>query len=274
MRRILISPLLHFFALGELIFAIFAVLDDTPPAPPDTITLSVAGARQLADQFSEKWSRPPSENELTSMMQAWAKDEAMVREALALGLDRGDEMIRQRLNVKMRFLAESRAATLVPTDADLQAYLVKHRNKFEIPAMIAFVQIVLPDDEAEQSVIRQAVKTGTDPATLGVPSLLPASVPLTRLAAIDRIFGGDFGAALGAQADGIWSGPIDSAFGSHLVRVTNRTKAVLPPLNDIRDRVETGWRADQAHNLREAFMRDTIARFDVSLPAVAEVLSP
>jgi hypothetical protein len=122
--RIVRSPLVHFFLIGAAIFAVFELVSDRPEdQSADVITLTPEAAGRLAERFTATWFRPPTPKEMEGLMRSWSLEEVYVKEALALGLDRGDEVVRQRLNLKMQFLAESGAALLEPDDATLQAYL-------------------------------------------------------------------------------------------------------------------------------------------------------
>lgn len=275
-RKILLSPLVHFFALGGLIFAIFAVVNDDPDPAPDTvdfITLSPSEAERLVEQFSSTWNRPPTGEELSGLMQSWALEEAFVREALSLGLDRGDAVVRQRLRMKMQFLAEAGAATGEVDDAVLQTYLEENEERFVQPQQFSFDQILLPtptSEAVERSLARLA--DGADATTLGQPTLLPASMPLTAAPLIDRTFGSGFGASLGGLPVGEWAGPVESGYGLHLVRVSGMTDGRLPPLADIRDRVEAEWRAADARRMRESFGDALLERYTVNLPDADRVL--
>lgn len=267
------SSFVHFIALGGLIFVVFAMLDDTPSAPPpDAIVLTAPEAARLVDQFTATWRRPPTAQELEALMQSWAVEEANVREALELGLDRGDAVIRQRLNLKMQFLSESGAAVLEPEDAELQAYLDANPERFMQPPDIAFEQVLLPEEGAA-SEIRVLLENGADPATLGVASLLPSFFPMTPAPVIDRTFGAGFDATLAALPLNSWQGPVPSGYGQHLVRVTDRSDPTLPPLSEIRTRVEAEWRADRTKTLRESYTQAMLARYSVTLPDAGEVLN-
>ena len=275
-RKILLSPLVHFFALGGLIFAIFAMVNDDPDPAPDTvdfITLSPSDAERLVEQFSSTWNRSPTAEELSGLMQSWALEEAFVREALSLGLDCGDAVVRQRLRMKMQFLAEAGAATGGVDDAVLQTYLEENEERFVQPQQFSFDQILLPtptSEAVERSLARLA--DGADATTLGQPTLLPASMPLTAAPLIDRTFGSGFGASLGGLPVGEWAGPVESGYGLHLVRVSGMTDGRLPPLADIRDRVEAEWRAADARRMRESFGDALLERYTVNLPDADRVL--
>lgn len=274
-RTVLKSPLVHFFALAGVIFALYTVLDDAPAAPaPDAITLSPEEAGRLVTRFTKTWNRPPSADEVKGLVRAWALEEAYVRDALALGLDQGDQVIRQRLMLKMQFLAESGAEAEHADDAALQAFLDKNPERFRQPARLAFSQVLLPPGQAEEaSKIRAALENGANPATLGKASLLPGTFPMTPVPAIDRTFGDGFGETVAGLPVGRWEGPVKSSYGLHLLRVTGRTEAALPPLAEIRSRVETEWRAAKAREMREAFEKALLARYTVTLPTAEEVLA-
>lgn len=270
--KFLKSPLLHFFAIGGLVFLLFAFVNDDPPAArPDQIVATPEQAKRLVEQFAATWNRQPTRDEVEGLLQNWALEEAFVREALSLGLDRGDAVIRQRLNLKMGFIAESGAAAMAPDDAELQQYMEANSDRFTRPARMGFQQILL-EDESRIEKLSAALKDGADPSTLGKGSLLPGAVPMTPAPAIDRMFGTGFHSSLARFPKGSWEGPVKSGYGLHLVRVTDRTDAVMPPLADIRERVEVEWRSARAKEMKEAFGQALLDRYAVSLPSAAEVL--
>ncbi len=126
----------------------------------------------------------------------------------------------------------------------LQDFLDANPDRFTRPARIAFEQVILPE-EGSASEILAALEGGADPSTLGTASLLPPVLQMTPVPVIGRTFGEDFQDALAELPEGGWHGPVTSAYGQHLVRITGRTKPVLPPLSEIRDQVEAEWRGER-----------------------------
>ncbi|NDW00839.1 peptidyl-prolyl cis-trans isomerase [Salipiger sp. PrR002] len=275
MQRILRSPLLHFFVIAGAIFGIYALLDDTPEAPPpDAITLSVAEAQNMRERFAAVWNRQPTPAEMDGLLSNWAREEAMVREALRLGLDSGDAAIRQRLAQKMEFIGESGAAVLEPDEAALAAFVETHRERFALPARYAFEQVLLDEqDPGEIEALRVKLQEGADPMLIGRGAMLPPALPLTGAPAIDRSFGSGFHSALAELPKGQWQGPVQSAYGLHLIRITDSAAPELPPLEAIRDRVEAEWRAAKAKEMGAAFSEALMERYEITLPSSEEVLA-
>lgn len=272
LTSLLRSPLLHFFVLGGAIFAAFALLDDTPEAAaPDAIVLGPEEAGRILGRFEQTWNRPPSPPELEGMLRAWALEEAYVREATALGLDQNDPVIRQRLSLKMRFLAESASAVAEVDDETLQAHLEANPDRFRRPATLAFRQVPVSADAAQAT--REALNGGAAPETLADSSLLPVRFEPTPAPVIDRSFGTGFAAALAELPRGGWQGPVESGFGLHLVEVTAYAEGGLPALDGIRETVAADWRAEQGRKSQEAFAEALLARYSVELPSAEEVLA-
>jgi hypothetical protein len=274
MKRLLREPLLHFFVLGSAVFALFAVFDTTPPVAANQLVITEDDARRLAAEFEATWRRPPTVEELGFMIGERLREEVYVREALALGLDRDDTVIRRRLQLKMEFLTESGAAAVAPDEATLQAHLDAHPERFAEPELVTFEQILLHEgigaEEAE--LVEARLNTGGDPGASARPTLLPPAFRLSPAQVVDGTFGAGFFEALGELPVGDWSGPVDSALGRHLVRVTERREARLPALAGIRDRVEMDWRAAFAETLRTERYEALRARHEVVLPDAAAVL--
>lgn len=127
-RSILREPVVHFLALGALLFLLFHGRGE-PGSGDHRIVVSRARVERLASEFSGTWQRPPTRDELDRLIDDYVKDEVAAREASALGLDRGDPVIRRRLREKLELLVEDEPAA-PPTDAELRAWLDAHPESF------------------------------------------------------------------------------------------------------------------------------------------------
>lgn len=276
MREFLRQPLLQFFLLAAAIFGLNAIFDDAPEAPDKpSIVVSSQDAQWLASQFQATWRRPPSEAELSGLMDEFVREEIYVREALALGLDQGDTIVRRRLRQKMEFLTEAGAEAATPDDATLQTYLEANSDRFAVAARVSFDQIIVPNaaPEALESLFEQ-LADGVDPQELARPSLLPGEITQSPPQTVDGIFGTGFFAAVADLPVGEWQGPITSGFGAHLVRLTELEPSQLPSLADIRDRVELDWRAQMARDLRLQRYDELKAQYAIETPNPSDVVLP
>lgn len=274
MRAFLTSPLVHFFGLGAALFLVFELRSDAPDLPPqDAIVLTPETARGLAERFVATWRRPPTAQELENLMEAWATEEAWVREALELGLDKDDAVIRQRLSHKLRFITEAQSTALVPDDAVLQAFVAENPALFTTPVRLSFEQVPVADDlpEPQLAALKQALQQG-DATPAGPLGLLPGALEDLPLAVIDRSFGTGFGASLLTRPQGEWSGPVNSAYGRHMVRVGAIRPAAMPLFDEIREKALLEWQAVERTRLQAEAEAAIRARYDIILPAPEDVL--
>ena len=139
--RVLREPLLHFLLIG---LALFLYYGHVAPRDSDNrrIVVSQAQVEDLARQFQATWSRPPSPQELSSLVDSYIHDEILYREGESLGLGRDDVVIKRRIRQKLDVMAEEEIARDAPTDAELEAYLKAHPSAFERPATLSFEQIL------------------------------------------------------------------------------------------------------------------------------------
>lgn len=277
MMRLSRDPLLHFFLIAAAIFGLYAVVDDSPPpVAANRLVVSENDARLLMAEFEATWHRRPTVDELDHMIAQRVREEVYVREALALGLDRDDAVIRRRLQTKMEFLTESGADAADPDDATLQAHLDAHPERFAEPPLVAFEHVLLDERIGRDgvAVIEARLNRGGDPGEAARPTLLPAAFRLSSAQVIDGTFGMGFFESLGALPLGTWTGPVQTPLGQHLVRVTERGEARQPALAEIRARVEQDWRADFTARLREERFNALLSRYEIVRPDAAAVLTP
>ncbi len=253
--RLLREPLLHFLAIGSLIFLLFAAVDDTREAPTDVIVVTPERVNQLAAGFRSVWKRMPTDDELDALIDEHVHEEVYYREALALGLDRNDTIVRRRLRQKMEFLMDTGAYLLEPSAGKLEAYFAANEQTYRRGPRLAFEQVYLGETPGAETITRALSALQSDPATgpstLGERTLLPAQLGLSPPNAIDGVFGKGFFERLAELTPGVWAGPVASAYGVHLVRIGESLAARTPPLEETRDNVLRDWKAAKARELRD-----------------------
>ena len=271
--RVLREPLLHFLIAGGVLFAVLSsggqVTVEAPPA--NRIVVTAQDVARLSRAFEATWRRPPTADELARLIKDHIEQEIYVREALALGLDQGDAVVRNRLRQKMEFLTQAMAGTGEPSDADLAAYLAENAARYSTPGLTGFDQVYLgpnPDRETVSAVLT-ALNGGADPGSAGAQTLLPVSLRPSVAQAIDGAFGGGFAAALAGLPLDAWGGPVRSGYGLHLVRVTARTAPAPGELAVLRDRLADDWRRERTAEAAEAWLQARQEAYDIILPPEA-----
>ena len=273
------EPLLHFLLIGAALFAVDAWLRPAAaPAASTEIVVSEARIASLAQNFRRTWQRPPTKEELDGLVESFVKEEVLVREALALGLDRDDAIIRRRLQQKMEFVSEEAAALAQPTDEDLARYLAANADAFRAEARVSFAQVYLDPRRRAATLAVDAKRLldalngarPPDPAQLGDRLLLlEPGYQNAPQAEVARLFGADFAEALVKQPVGQWIGPIASGYGAHLVRVDALMPGGTPKLDEVRPLVEREWANARRQELGKAFYDRLRARYTIKVPMPA-----
>jgi len=271
-RTLLGEPMLHFLLIGIALFAAYQWR-----APVDSAGRAIVITRGVVDDLVNQHvaarGREPSATELNHLIEAYVRDEILYREGVKLGLDRDDLVVKRRVRQKIELIAEEDAATQAPTDADLSAYLAANPARFVQPAALTFEQVFLGQSTARPAVVHavavtgEALRNGIDPQALGEPTLLPSRMTQTPADLVARDFGDAFAAALVNAPVGEWVGPIDSSFGTHYVRVSERTPAMNPPLGAVRDQVVREWENERRVRARTDAYAKLRGEYDVSVEA-------
>ncbi len=235
-RRLVREPLVHFLVAGALIFAVWGGGGD---AADRSITVTEAQVRGLTEQWELQWHRQPTPAEVDGLIRDLIKDEVYYREAVRMGLDTDDIIIRRRMRSKMEFLVAAQAENEVPSDAALQKWLDTHPRDYATNPLLSFDQIYVGSDPERA---RTALAKGTDPATVALPLSVPPALDNAASGDIDRQFGDGFAKAVAALPPGRWAGPVASGFGQHLVRLRKLTPGAVPSLSTVRKAVENDWR--------------------------------
>jgi hypothetical protein len=270
--HILHEPLVHFLLLGAVVFGVFALVGERDRAQTGQIVVTPGHIEHLTVSFTRTWQRPPTASELAGLIEDYIREEVLYREAVAMGLDRDDTIVRRRLRQKLEFLTEEAAETASPSDAELQAFLHEHADAFRVEPRLAFRHVYLSrerrgdtiDATARELLAQLATSAAaTDTAALGDPFLLPHAFVLLSRHEITRLFGDAFATQMQHLEPGRWTGPIESAYGLHLVFIHERTDGRLPALDEIRQAVQREWLTACRKELNEQFYQRLRSRYTV-----------
>jgi parvulin-like peptidyl-prolyl isomerase len=259
------EPLFHFLLIGAGLFLIFgwrggpASLPAGQTSPPSAkIVITQDDIDQTITTFTKTWQRPPTEEEAKGLVEDLVRNEIYYREALVIGLDRDDSVIRRRMRQKMEFILEDITAQVEPTDEDLRAFMKKHPDSYLVDPEIAFRHVYVNAAKRGKNAGTDALEilarlnAGADPDAVGDPFLLASDVPLSPLWDVSKQFGEPFGRKLLELKQNSWAGPVPSGFGLHLVFVRKRTGGRLADLKDVREMVKRDWMAERQKELKDA----------------------
>jgi hypothetical protein len=274
MKRVLREPLLHFLLLGTAIFAAYGLVSKPRSDEPGKIVISAGQVAAMAEGFTRTWRRPPTRVEIEGLIRDQVQEEVYCREAMALGLDKEDTIIRRRLRQKMEFVSDDVAALAEPTDDELSAFLKSHADTFRVQREFTFSHVYLNLERHGENLARdtaqllarlQQAGDKADISELGDSFLFEHKFQSLPASEIVKQFGEKFAAKLGELSLGQWHGPVESGYGVHLVWINERTEGRLPALAEVRDAVRREWGTARRLESNEKFYQELLKRYTVTI---------
>lgn len=274
------EPLFHFVVLGLAIFAVFAFASDRLATDEElTIRIAPSDIELLSATFERQWQRPPTDGELGNLVNARIREEVLYREALAVGLDQDDMVVRRRMVQKMEMLSEDLALLADPTDTELQAFFDEHREDYRIPPEFSFSHIYFNLDRRGDAAEAEALKIlgelrRQDPPPVSASErgdrfMLGFDFRDAPPSQIARSFGSQFADSLTELELG-WQGPVLSGYGLHLVYLDKRVEGRIPTWTEVRDRLVMDFNRMRSDRSKDALYEGLLQKYKV----VIEDLSP
>jgi len=281
MKRLLREPLLHFLLIGAVLFGVYHHVQPTHEAVASSkqIQLSLDDLAQMALLFQSQWKREPTAPELERLMETRVQTEVLYREALAMGLDKDDEIVKRRMAQKMQFLAED-TAPREPTTAELKSWYANNSDKFAMPTRVSFRHLYFsPDrraaharDDGVKALAQLAGQTedAKFPGSFADPFMFQEYYRDRGTDFLGKEFGPQFALAVAKLPIGSWQGPIESGFGWHLVFVDNAIPGHVPDFEEVEPDLKTAWLGEQKALAWQKAYQDLRAKYTVLLPKPPE----
>lgn len=275
-RSLLREPLVHFFAVGVILFAGYSLLTGGADSGADRlIQVTETEVQWLASTWQSRWQRPPTEDELRGLVDAYIREEVLYREALSVGLDRDDQVIRRRLVQKLEFITEDLASQVQPSEVELQTFFQENVERYRVPERRSFqhvyfnldrrgasaeqdAELVLERLRAESPYISQAI-------VLGDRFMLQYEYRDLGEQEVARSFGSRFATDLFDAEPGEWQGPVLSGYGLHLVQVTSLTEGRVPDLSEVRDAVLLDYGTDARDRASQLLYDNLRIQYDIEI---------
>ena len=262
--KLLREPLVHFMFIGAVIYLLYGVFaEPLPEADDKTIVVTAGEVEWMQAAWQKRWNRPPTDEEFDGLIQQYIRETVLYREALTMGLNKHDQVIRRRLAQKLEFLAKDLVTLIPPTDEELQTYFDVHQDRYQEPVLYTFTQVFIDPDKRGDATLAdaEAIKVSlvaqgdaiNDPGALGDAFMLQNYYPEKDVVEIQKQFGSGFTESLIELSPGQWHGPVLSGYGVHLVYISGIDEPPAPVFSDVRERVVQDWTTDKGEELNEKF---------------------
>jgi PPIC-type PPIASE domain len=281
------EPLLHFLLAGAALFGAYAWINRAAENPTagkaQQVHIGAGDVAWLAENWTTQWRRPPTQEELLGLIADYLNEQVLAREARALGLEDNDVIVRRRLAQKLTFLIEDTLRHAEPSEIELQQYYETYAQRFRSDAHISLRQIYFSpqrranarSDAADTLRLLRDKGHALSTEELGDRLLIETEFHDESEQSISGTFGPGFARAVFSLEPGDWSGPIESGYGLHLVRVSTLQTAQLRPFSDVRERVAQEWRREQENSAKERYLAELRKKYSlVTDDAIRPLVAP
>ena len=247
------EPIFLFLGMGIILFICYSLFTEYYEQQNKKIYINNIQIAILKETFQKTWNRPPTEKEMNAQIENLIKDEVFYKEAVDMGLDRSDPAVKRRLRQMMELMMDD-AATSYPSEDQLSKYLDEHPEKFMEDPVISFEQMYFAarnKNDAEAQLYNLSNNIPLDQSRVGNLALIPSKFENETRFSIDRRLGKQFTEELFTLDTGKWVGPIESAYGWHLIYISHIKMGKVPELAEIWDNVEREWAVEQKNIKKE-----------------------
>jgi peptidyl-prolyl cis-trans isomerase C len=273
--KLLREPLIQFIVLGVVLFFVYGVTSDLFSSDTGRrIEITESDIVLLAQTFQGQWQRPPTEQELRSIVEARVREEVLYREALAVGLDTDDLVVRRRMVQKMELLSQDLALLVDPTDQELQAFFQERQDEYLVPPLVSFSHVYFNLDQRGAAAEEDALGVLADlraaePQLARAPDrgdrfMLQYDYSLLSPLDVQRQFGSQFAEALSELEPG-WHGPIASGYGLHLVHVSRKVESRIPEYDEVREQLVNDFNRMRRDRANEALYEGLVEGYEVTI---------
>jgi hypothetical protein len=245
------------------------------------VYLNAGEVKSMQEVWTSKWQRPPTEVEMQGMLNQRVEETILFREAVKIGLDKNDDIIRQRMAQKLEFLSNDLARPDSATAEEVKEYFERNIENYTTPRSITITQLFV-DPKKYGNSLEEEIKTrltklnGMNAASSGISRygdqfLLQAYFPNKSELELGKLFGSEFANNIFELEADKWVGPVNSQYGPHLVYIANKTQAIIPDLETVKELVTEDLQREKQEKLNALYIDGILSRYKVIIEDEDEV---
>jgi len=265
----------QFLLIGAVIFFLAHITNDTAlKENRQTIHLDESTLDWIYQNFRKQFKRPPTRTEMRALIDAHIMAEVKYREGLALKLDVGDSIVQRRMAQKIDFLYGGMADSIVPEKSVLMQWYQRNLSLFTLAKTISFEHLYFSPDshggELEKITNDHFIRLSAQPSPPNIgaaPDPFPYGQAFDSISEFEvtRLFGHKFTEDLFNQPLAVWSGPVQSGYGLHLVRILDMTQGQAPAFETVIEAVTSHWRQEENRRLLAKKLTAMKEKYQISI---------
>lgn len=275
--KLIEEPLLHFALLGAVIFAVNGWRERQRPEERGVAKIEVTAGTiaWLSEGFARQWHREPDAAELRGMVNDHVREEVLYREALGLGLDRNDTIVRRRMAQKMEFLGQDVAGAVEPDELELRKFFEANPACYAKSARVDFHHVYFSREkrgarlETDAREALASLAKGTKEETLGDGFLGGHEFSAMEKNDIAAVLGEEIATRVAALPTDQWQGPFASTYGMHLLHVTARSEPQAVEFGTVRETVMRDFSEERRLAANSDFVRRLKERYVINVDEAA-----
>lgn len=276
LNRAVRQPVIQFIGIGLLMFLANTYIlqaDNTNEADEFTVSLTAGEVNSMYEMWLSRWQRPPTEMEMEGMINQRVEETILFREALKIGLNKNDDIIRQRMAQKLEFLSGDLTKPDSATVEEVQVYFEQNIDNYTTPENITITQLFV-NPKIHGELLEKEVNTRLaklhrlDPSSnkinkYGDQFSLQTYFPDKPQQELAKLFGSDFASNIFDLATDQWVGPVKSQYGVHLVYVSHKSPAVVPEFETVKGLVVEDLQRERQIALNHQYIAGILSRYEV-----------
>ena len=278
------QPVVQFMLIGLVMFLVNTYILQTDSSKEESeynIFLTAGEVKSMEEIWLSKWQRPPTELELQGMINQRVEEAILFKEAVKIGLNKNDDIIRQRMSQKLEFLSNDLVKPDSATAEEVKLYFDENIENYTTPANITIIQLFvnpkIHGDQLEKEVkTRLAILKGMDVSSpeiskYGDQFSLQTYSPDKPQQELAKLYGSEFASKVFELETDKWVGTVNSQYGVHMVYVMHKNPAVIPEFETVKELVTEDLQRKKQEKLNNLYIDGILSRYKVIIEDKDEV---
>lgn len=276
LNKLMNKPVIRFFFIGSIMYLIYVFiiqLNSNTQNQDNTITITSGEIMSLEEKWTSRFKRSATELEMQSLVEQHIEETILFKEAVKMGLNKNDDVIRQRMAQKLQFLSDDLIRPEPPSDDELRDFFYKNTNSYKPADRVTITQIYLDPKKRGDKISDDAKKLLTKLNKIGSPESnfsaygdtfnLQSYFLQRSKSELSMLFQGEFAKFAFLSEPNKWQGPVNSGYGMHIIYIHEKQIGITPEFEEIKDRIREDWMIEKQKGINNIYIDGLLSRYEI-----------